>query len=89
MRGRGIRDHDVKPAYPRQTIAPKHQRPARSVRRAPDVQVARGPTTSETYLKLRRAYKKHTAVQYQQRWYYVAALKIDAGMFEAKLVEAV
>lgn len=71
---------------------PSHKVPPRrpQERRAPDVQIARGPTTSETYLKLRRAHKQHTTVQYQQRWYYVAMLKInDERMFEAKLIEAV
>lgn len=91
MRGREVRDYDVKPAYPRVTEVEEVQ-PAKlklQSSRVPMVQTGRGPVESETYQKIRRAYKHHTVVDYQQRRYYVAKLTVAEGRFEAKLVEAV
>lgn len=60
------------------------------VRRVPDVQIARGPVTAETYAHLRQAFKRRQQVKHGERWYRVAYLRTnDVGNFEARLVEVV
>jgi hypothetical protein len=58
-------------------------------KRAPLVQLSRGPIVSATYQALRQAQKKGHTIMYQGRRYRVALLTVELGMFEAQIVEVV
>lgn len=59
------------------------------VRPVPNVQMVRGPVGADTYGDLRQAFKLRKQVKHGERFYRVAYVHVQAGKFEARLVEAV